>query len=229
MGQKVHPGGLRLKILKGWDSVWYADKSYGDLLAEDLRVRRYIKEKLSHAGISRVLIERSSTKVRVSIFTSRPGIIIGKKGAGIDVLKAQLQKLVNADLLLNIKEVRKAEIDAKLVAENIATQLERRVAFRRAMKKAIQSCMKFGAQGVKVMVSGRLGGAEMARRERYHEGRVPLHTLRANIDYGIAEARTTYGIIGIKVWIFHGEVYEKPKKEEDETTAAGAPEAASVA
>jgi small subunit ribosomal protein S3 len=215
MGQKVHPGGLRLKILKGWDSVWYSDKEYKSLLGEDLAVRDFVKRKLSHAGISRVLIERSSSKVRVSIFTSRPGIIIGKKGAGIDQLKGQLQKLVASELLLNIKEVRKAEVDAKLVAENIANQLERRVAFRRAMKKAIQSCMKFGAGGVKVMVSGRLGGAEMARKERYHEGRVPLHTLRANIDYGTAEAETTYGIIGIKVWIFHGEVLEKPKREEE--------------
>lgn len=217
MGQKVHPGGLRLKILKGWDSVWYSGKSYENLLAEDLRLRKFIEEKLSHAGISRVVIERSSSKVRVTIHTSRPGIIIGKKGAGIDVLKAQLQKLASTELLLNIKEVRKAEVDAKLVAENIATQLERRVAFRRAMKKAIQSAMKFGAEGIKVMVSGRLGGAEMARVERYHEGRVPLHTLRANIDYGTARASTTYGIIGVKVWIFHGEVFEKTKaKPEDE-------------
>ncbi|PIR22981.1 MAG: 30S ribosomal protein S3, partial [Deltaproteobacteria bacterium CG11_big_fil_rev_8_21_14_0_20_45_16] len=191
MGQKVHPGGFRLKIIKGWDSVWYADRNYAELLTEDLNLREFIKEKLGHAGISRVLVERSSSKVRVSIFTSRPGIIIGKKGAGIDVLKAQLQRLVKAELLLNIKEVRKAEIDSKLVAENIAAQLERRVAFRRAMKKAIQSAMKFGAQGIKVQVSGRLGGAEMARQERYHEGRVPLHTLRANIEYGTAEALTT--------------------------------------
>lgn len=217
MGQKIHPGGLRLKILKGWDSVWYAErKNYGELLQEDLRLRRFVEEKLSHAGISRVLIERSSSKVRVSIHTSRPGIIIGKKGAGIDVLKGQLQKLCKSELLLNIKEVRKAEIDARLVAENIAAQLERRIAFRRAMKKAIQSTLKFGAQGIKVMVSGRLGGAEMARMERYHEGRVPLHTLRANIDYGTARAQTTYGVIGIKVWIFHGEVYEKKKNTEEQ-------------
>lgn len=216
MGQKVHPGGLRLKILKGWDSVWYADRTYSDLLAEDLRLRKFIEEKLAHAGVSKVMIERSSSKVRVTIHTSRPGIIIGKKGAGIDILKAQLQKLTGTELLLNIKEVRKAEIDAKLVAENIATQLERRVAFRRAMKKAIQSAMKFGAEGVKVMVSGRLGGAEMARVERYHEGRVPLHTLRANIDYGTARALTTYGIIGIKVWVFLGEVFEKKKNQSED-------------
>ncbi|MGA0163078.1 MAG: 30S ribosomal protein S3 [Bdellovibrionota bacterium] len=216
MGQKVHPGGLRLKILKGWDSVWYADRTYSDLLAEDLRLRKFIESKLAHAGVSKVMIERSSSKVRVTIHTSRPGIIIGKKGAGIDILKAQLQKLTGTELLLNIKEVRKAEIDAKLVAENIATQLERRVAFRRAMKKAIQSAMKFGAEGVKVMVSGRLGGAEMARVERYHEGRVPLHTLRANIDYGTARALTTYGIIGIKVWVFLGEVFEKKKNQSED-------------
>lgn len=216
MGQKVHPGGLRLKILKGWDSVWYADRGYSDLLAEDLRLRNFIESKLAHAGVSRVTIERSSSKVRVTIHTSRPGIIIGKKGAGIDLLKAQLQKLTGTELLLNIKEVRKAEIDAKLVAENIATQLERRVAFRRAMKKAIQSAMKFGAEGVKVMVSGRLGGAEMARVERYHEGRVPLHTLRANVEYGTARALTTYGIIGIKVWVFLGEVFEKKKNQSED-------------
>lgn len=215
MGQKVHPGGLRLKILKGWDSVWYSEKNYGDLLKEDLAIREFVQSKLGHAGVSRVVIERASSRVRVSIHTSRPGVIIGKKGAGIDQLKLQLQKLTSTELLLNIKEIRKAEIDAKLVAENIASQLERRVAFRRAMKKAIQSCMKFGAEGVKVMVAGRLGGADMARTERYHEGRVPLHTLRANIDYGTAEAKTTYGIIGIKVWIFLGEVYEKPKKTEE--------------
>jgi len=216
MGQKVHPNGLRLKILKGWDSVWYAErKGYSTLLSEDLKIREFVEEKLSHAGIARVVVERSASKVRVSIHTSRPGIIIGKKGAGIDVLKAQLQKLCKSELLLNIKEVRKAEIDSRLVAENIATQLERRVAFRRAMKKAMQSALKFGAQGIKVMVAGRLGGAEMARTERYHEGRVPLHTLRANIDYGTARAKTTYGIIGVKVWIFHGEVYEKKKQSEE--------------
>jgi len=220
MGQKVHPGGFRLKVLKGWDSVWYSNREYSELLSEDLRIRKFVDQKLTHAGVSRVLIERSSSKVRVSIFTSRPGIIIGKKGAGIDVLKTQLQKLAKSELLLNIKEVRKAEIDSKLVAENIAAQLERRVAFRRAMKKAIQSARKFGAEGIKVMVSGRLGGAEMARQERYHEGRVPLHTIRAKIDYGTAEAKTTYGIIGIKVWIFHGEAFEKQKAVDPSEEAA---------
>ena len=217
MGQKIHPGGLRIKILKGWDSVWYAErKAYGELLSEDLKIRKFVEEKLSHAGIARCVIERSSSKVRVSIHTSRPGIIIGKKGAGIDLLRAQLQKLCKSELLLNIKEVRKAEVDSRLVAENIATQLERRVAFRRAMKKAMQSALKFGAQGIKVMVNGRLGGAEMARQERYHEGRVPLHTLRANIDYGTAIARTTYGVIGVKVWILKGEFLGKQEQAQEE-------------
>lgn len=216
MGQKIHPRGLRIKVIKGWDSVWFSPKKYSDLLKEDLSIRKFLDEKVGHAGVSKVVIERSTSKVRVSIHTSRPGIIIGKKGAGIDVLKAQLQGLVSTELLLNIKEVRKAEIDSKLVAENIATQLERRVAFRRAMKKAIQSAMKFGAEGIKVQLSGRLAGAEMARRERYMEGRVPLHTLRADIDYGTATAQTTYGAIGVKVWIFKGEVLEKKPQQQEE-------------
>jgi len=216
MGQKIHPRGFRIKVIKGWDSVWFSPRNYDKLLKEDLAIREFLEEKVGHAGISKVVIERSTSKVRVSIHTSRPGIIIGKKGAGIDVLKAQLQGLVSTELLLNIKEVRKAEIDAKLVAENIATQLERRVAFRRAMKKAIQSAMKFGAEGIKVQLSGRLAGAEIARMERYMEGRVPLHTLRADIDYGVGTANTTYGTIGIKVWIFKGEVLEKkPQQQED--------------
>ncbi|MBN8554055.1 MAG: 30S ribosomal protein S3 [Deltaproteobacteria bacterium] len=220
MGQKIHPTGFRIKVIRGWDSVWFAEKKYGELLKEDLAVRNFLDEKVAHAGISKVVIERSSSKVRVTIHTSRPGIIIGKKGAGIDVLKAQLQKLVSTELLLNIKEVRKAEIDSKLVAENIATQLERRVAFRRAMKKALQSAMKFGAEGIKVQLSGRLAGAEMARMERYMEGRVPLHTLRADIDYGTATARTTYGAIGVKVWIFKGEVLEKNRQQEEAALVA---------
>lgn len=216
MGQKIHPRGFRIKVIKGWDSVWFSPKSYDKLLKEDLAIREFLEDKVGHAGISKVVIERSTSKVRVSIHTSRPGIIIGKKGAGIDVLKTQLQALVSTELLLNIKEVRKAEIDSKLVAENIATQLERRVAFRRAMKKAIQSAMKFGAEGIKVQLSGRLAGAEIARQERYMEGRVPLHTLRADIDYGVGTANTTYGTIGIKVWIFKGEVLEKkPQQQED--------------
>jgi small subunit ribosomal protein S3 len=220
MGQKIHPTGFRIKVIRGWDSIWYADKSYSKLLKEDLAIRDFLEQKIGHAGIAKVVIERSTSKVRVTIHTSRPGIIIGKKGAGIDVLKGQLQKLVSTELLLNIKEVRKAEIDSKLVAENIATQLERRVAFRRAMKKGIQSAMKFGAEGIKVQVSGRLGGAEMARQERYMEGRVPLHTLRADIDYGTAIARTTYGVIGVKVWIFKGEVLEKNRQQEDAALVA---------
>lgn len=236
MGQKIHPRGFRIKVVKGWDSVWFSEKGYSGLLKEDLAIRDFINQKIGHAGISKVVIERSPSKVRVTIHSSRPGIIIGKKGAGIDVLKVQLQDLVKKcqlantrnkasgdsskmpirELLLNIKEVRKAEIDSKLVAENIATQLERRVAFRRAMKKAIQSAMKFGAEGIKVQLSGRLAGAEMARMERYMEGRVPLHTLRADIDYGTANALTTYGIIGVKVWIFKGEVLEKRPQQADE-------------
>jgi len=220
MGQKIHPGGLRLKVIRGWDSVWFAERKYGSLLAEDLAIRKYITAKVSHAGVSRVVIERSSTKVRVTIHTSRPGVIIGKKGAGIDILKAELQKLASSELLLNIKEVRKAETDAKLVAENIASQLERRVAFRRAMKKAIQAAMKFGAEGIKVQLGGRLAGAEMARVEKYREGRVPLHTLRADIDYGTATAKTTYGAIGVKVWVFKGEVLEKKTVQEEPIAVA---------
>ncbi len=220
MGQKIHPGGLRIKVIRGWDSVWYSDKKYGALLKEDLTIRKFIDDKLSHAGIARVVIERSSSKCRVSIHTSRPGVIIGKKGAGIDILKGQLQKLTTTELLLNIKEVRKAELDSKLVAENIASQLERRVAFRRAMKKAIQSVMKFGAEGCKIQLGGRLAGAEMARVEKYREGRVPLHTLRADIDYGTATANTTYGCIGVKVWIFKGEILEKNRPQEEAVAVA---------
>ena len=219
MGQKVNPTGLRVKVIRGWDSVWFSERKYSDLLKEDLKIRNFLNDKVGHAGISKVVIERSTSKVRVTIHTSRPGIIIGKKGAGIDVLKAQLQALTTTELLLNIKEVRKAEIDSKLVAENIATQLERRVAFRRAMKKAIQSAMKFGAEGIKVQLGGRLAGAEMARVERYMEGRVPLHTLRADIDYGTATARTTYGAIGVKVWIFKGEILEKGKRQNQDEAA----------
>lgn len=218
MGQKIHPRGFRLKVIKGWDSIWFSPKNYDQLLKEDLAIRKFIDEKIGHAGISKVVIERSSSKVRVSIHTSRPGIIIGKKGAGIDVLKQQLQALAKSELLLNIKEVRKAEIDARLVAENIATQLERRVAFRRAMKKAMQSAMKFGAEGIKVQLGGRLAGAEIARVERYMEGRVPLHTLRADIDYGTGTAHTTYGCIGIKVWIFRGEILEKKTDQGEDSS-----------
>ena len=206
MGQKVNPIGLRLGIVKTWDSRWYAEKVYSKFLQEDILIRRYIKEKLHHAGISKVEIERTANRAKISIRAARPGIIIGQKGAEIEKLQKELQKMVQREISINIQEVRRVEVDATLVAENIALQLERRVAFRRAMKKSVTASMKFGAQGIKIACSGRLGGAEIARAEWYREGRVPLHTLRADIDYGSAEARTTYGAIGIKVWIYRGEV-----------------------
>ncbi|MBI3178239.1 MAG: 30S ribosomal protein S3 [Deltaproteobacteria bacterium] len=206
MGQKTHPVGFRLGVIRTWESKWYEEKNYAKWLHEDLKLRAYVKEKLQSAGVSRVEIERAANKVKVSIHTPRPGIVIGKKGAGIDTLKKDLQRLSSNEIFVNIHEVRKAEIDAQLVAENVAMQLERRVAFRRAMKKAVQTALKFGAKGVRIACSERLGGAEMARYEWYREKRVPLHTLRADIDYGLAEARTTYGTIGVKCWIFKGEV-----------------------
>ena len=209
MGQKVNPIGLRLGIVKTWESRWYADKQYAGYILEDHNIRKYLKKKLFHAGISRIEIERSSKRVRLRIFTSRPGIVIGKKGSEIALLKKELERLVAHEVLIDIQEVRKPEIDAQLVAENIAMQIERRVAFRRAMKRGMQSAMRFGAEGVKVICAGRLGGAEMARTEQYREGRVPLHTLRADIDYGFAQAKTTYGIIGVKVFIFKGEILGK--------------------
>lgn len=210
MGQKVNPIGLRLGIVKTWESRWYAGKSYADYIFEDYNIRKFIKNKLYHAGISRVEIERSSTKrVRLKIFTARPGIVIGKKGAEIDQLRKQLEKMISHEVLIDIQEVRKPEIDAQLVAENVALQIIRRVAFRRAMKRSVSSAMRFGANGVKIICSGRLGGAEMARTEWYREGRVPLHTLRADIDYGFVNARTTYGIVGVKVFIFKGEILKK--------------------
>ncbi|HZH03035.1 MAG TPA: 30S ribosomal protein S3 [Myxococcaceae bacterium] len=206
MGQKVHPIGFRLGVIKWWDSKWFESKNYAKWLHEDIRIREHVKKTLGHAGVSRVEIERAANKVKVNVHTARPGIVIGKRGAGIETVKKELQDFTENEAFLNIVEVRKAEIDAQLVAENIATQLERRIAFRRAMKKAIQTAMKFGAKGIRVACSGRLGGAEMARYEWYREGRVPLHTLRADIDYGFAEAKTTYGKIGCKVWICRGEV-----------------------
>ena len=209
MGQKVNPIGLRLGIVKTWDSRWYAGKKYADYILEDYKIRKFFKEKMFHAGISKIEIERSSKRVRLRVFTSRPGIVIGKKGAEIAQLKKQLEKMVPSEVMIDIQEVRKPEIDAQLVAENIALQIERRVAFRRAMKRGMQSAMRFGAEGIKVICSGRLGGAEMARTEQYREGRVPLHTLRADIDYGFIEAKTTYGIIGVKVFIFKGEILGK--------------------
>tara|TARA_B100000959_G_C14945887_1_gene609884 strand:- start:855 stop:1490 length:636 start_codon:yes stop_codon:yes gene_type:complete len=206
MGQKTHPVGFRLGIIRGWDSNWYEEKSYASWLHEDIHIREFVKQRLVSAGISRVEIERAANKVKVNVYTPRPGIVIGKKGAGIEALKVDLQKLSGNEVFVNIHEVRKAEIDAQLVAENVAGQLVRRVAFRRAMKKAVQTAQKFGAKGVRLACKGRLGGAEMARHEWYREGRVPLHTLRADIDYGLAEAKTTYGIIGVKCWIFKGEI-----------------------
>ena len=206
MGQKVHPIGLRLGIIRSWDSKWFAKKEYANLVYEDAEIRKFLKEKLYHAGISRIEIARAADRARIRIHTARPGIVIGKKGAEIEALKRQLEQIVKREVMIDIQEVRKPEMDATLVAENIALQLTRRVAFRRAMKKAVSSSLKFGAKGVRVACAGRLGGAEMARREWYREGRVPLHTLRADIDYGTAVAKTTYGVIGVKVWIFKGEV-----------------------
>ncbi len=208
MGQKVHPVGFRLGITRTWDSRWFASKDYAALIYEDHQIRDFIKDKLAHAGVSRVEIERAANRVKVRIHTARPGIVIGKKGAEIENVKRALMKVVKRDVMLDIYEVRKPEIDAQLVAENVVGQLLRRVAFRRAMKRAVGSAMKFGAQGIRIQCAGRLGGAEMARREWYREGRVPLHTLRADIDVGFAEAKTTYGVIGVQVLIFKGEILD---------------------
>ena len=206
LGQKVHPIGFRLGVIKTWESKWYAEGDYAKLLHEDIKLRNYLKKRLYHAGISKIELERAANKAKINIFAARPGIIIGKKGSEVEALKKELAKLTDKEVFINIQEVRKPEIDAQLVAENVALQLERRVAFRRAMKKAVSMSLKFGAQGIKINCSGRLGGAEMSRTEWYREGRVPLHTLRADIDYGFAEAKTTYGIIGVKVLIFKGEI-----------------------
>lgn len=216
MGQKVNPIGLRLGIIKTWESRWYADKNYAEYILEDHQIRKYLKKRLYHAGISRIEIERSAQRIRIRIYAARPGIIIGKKGSEITQLKSDMEKrLPGKEVSIDIQEVRKPELDAQLVAENVAAQIEKRVAFRRAMKRGIQSAMRFGAEGIKVICAGRLGGAEMSRTEVYKEGRVPLHTLRADIDYGFVEANTTYGIIGVKVFIFKGEILETKK-----TTAA---------
>ena len=212
MGQKVNPIGLRLNITRTWESIWFADKDFAKYLLEDQKIRKYLKKRLYHAGIARINLERTGEKVRVKLHTARPGIVIGKKGAEIEALKVELEKLTNRQCILDIQEVRRPEADAQLVAENVAMQLERRVAFRRAMKKSVNTALRFGVKGIKISCSGRLGGAEMARREWYREGRVPLHTLRADIDYGVAEAKTTYGLIGIKVWIFKGEVLDKSEQ-----------------
>ncbi len=213
MGQKVNPIGLRLGIIKSWDSKWYAGKNYADYILEDYNIRKYLNKKLGHAGISRIEIERSSKRVRLRIFASRPGIIIGKKGSEILILKQEIEKQISHEVMIDIQEVRKPEIDAKLIAESVAQQIIKRVAFRRAMKRGVASAMRFGAMGVKIICSGRLGGAEIARTEWYREGRVPLHTLRADIDYGVTEALTTYGIIGIKVFVFKGEILKKDQLE----------------
>ena len=221
MGQKVNPYGIRLGINKTWSSRWFSKNEYTKLLHEDLKIKQYVGKKLKNASISKINIERAAKKLRLSIYSSRPGIIIGKKGADIETLKNDLSKMSNLEVFLDIKEVRKPEVEAKLVAENIASQLEKRISFRRAMKKAVQSAMRLGAKGVKVVCSGRLGGAEIARTEKYHEGSVPLHTLRGDIDYATAEAETTYGICGIKVWINKGEIllkdpYASEKKQIDQ-------------
>lgn len=212
MGQKVNPVGLRLGYIKKWQSIWYTDKKYSEVLHEDLQIRKYLKKKLYHAGIAKIEIERAANKAKVNIYSARPGIIIGKKGSEIEKLKSEVEKFSTSEIIINILEVRKPEVDAQLVAENVAMQLEKRVAFRRAMKKCVGYALKFGAKGIKIACAGRLGGAEIARAEWYREGRVPLHTLRADIDYGFAEAHTAYGLIGIKVFIFHGEVL--PSKTE---------------
>ncbi|OGW39925.1 MAG: 30S ribosomal protein S3 [Nitrospirae bacterium RBG_13_39_12] len=206
MGQKTHPIGSRLGIIKSWDSRWYSKKGYSELLLEDVAMRRSIKQRLFHAGVPKIEIERAGQNVRVIIHTARPGIIIGKKGAEVEKLRKDLKMMTDKEVAIDIKEIRKPEVDAQLVAENIALQLEKRVAFRRAMKKAVASAMRFGTLGVKISCSGRLAGAEIARSEWYREGRVPLHTFRADIDFGFAKARTTYGVIGIKVWMYHGDI-----------------------
>jgi small subunit ribosomal protein S3 len=213
LGQKVHPIGFRLGINRTWESRWYADSDYSEKLHADLKLRNFLKKRLYHAGISKIELERAASKVKINIFAARPGIIIGKKGAEVEVLKKDLAKITDDECFINIQEVRKPEVDAQLVAENVALQLERRVAFRRAMKRSVSMALKFGAKGIKINCAGRLGGAEMSRTEWYREGRVPLHTLRADIDYGFAEAMTTYGIIGVKVLIFKGEVLGKEKEQ----------------
>ena len=218
MGQKVNPVGLRLQITRTWESRWFAEKEYPALILEDYKVRKFIKDRVYRAGISKIEIERAAQKLRICIYTARPGIVIGKKGVEIEALKRSLEKLIKRRVLVDITEVRRPELDAQLVAENIANQLVRRISFRRAMKRAINMARKFGAQGIRIASAGRLGGAEMCRTEWYLDGRVPLHTLRADIDYGLAEAKTTYGLIGVKVWVFKGEVL--PKKE-SEITAMG--------
>ena len=223
MGLKVNPIGLRLGINRTWDSRWFADNNYGEILHRDLKLRKFLTEKLKQAGVSRIIIERAANKTRVTINSARPGVVIGKKGADIDKLRQTLSEMIGGEVSLNIVEIRKPELDATLIADNIAQQLERRVSFRRAMKRVVQNAMRLGADGIRVNCAGRLGGAEIARTEWYREGRVPLHTLRADIDYGVAEALTTYGIIGIKVWVFKGEIMEHDPMAQDKRLAEQQP------
>jgi small subunit ribosomal protein S3 len=214
MGQKVHPIGFRLGVIRTWDSKWFAAKNYAVFLHEDIMMKKFLKERLYQAGISKMEIERAANKdkrAKMNIWTSRPGIVIGRKGAEVESLKKELQKLTDKEIILNITEVKRPEVDAQLVSENVALQLERRVSFRRAMKRNVSQAMKFGAKGIKIMCSGRLAGAEMARTEWYREGRVPLQTIRADIDYGVATARTKYGVIGVKVWLFKGEIFQEAR------------------
>ena len=225
MGQKVNPIGLRLGINKTWDSRWFAGGDYAGKLHEDLKIRRFLKKRLGQAGISRIVIERPTKKAYISIHTARPGIVIGKKGADIDKLKQEIGKYTKDEVHLNIVEVRKPELDATLIAEGIAQQLERRIAFRRAMKRAVQSALRLGAEGIRINCSGRLGGAEISRMEWYREGRVPLHTLRADVDYGIASALTTYGIIGIKVWVYKGDIMKEEEQQRMPTAKGSMAEA----
>ena len=223
MGQKIHPTGFRLSVNKGWTSKWFANsKNFATTLNEDIKVRAFLKKKLAHASISKIIIERPAKNARITLFSSRPGVVIGKKGEDIESLRKQLNALMSVPVTLNIEEVRKPETDAQLIADSIANQLEKRIMFRRAMKRAMQNAMRFGAQGIKIMSAGRLNGAEIARTEWYREGRVPLHTFRADMDYALAEARTTYGVIGVKVWIFRGEVFDQTEAPAEEAAAPAA-------
>jgi len=223
MGQKVSPIGLRLGINRTWDSRWYADKDYAKLLRQDVQLREFLNKKLKQAGISRIIMERAAKKLVITLHAGRPGVIIGKKGADIEKLRNEIATMTGAEVALNILEIRKPEVDARLVAEGVAQQLERRVSFRRAMKRAVQSALRLGGQGIRINVSGRLGGADIARLEWYREGRVPLHTLRANIDYALAEAQTTYGIIGVKVWIYKGDIMTHDPMAQDKLMAEQQP------
>ena len=223
MGQKVNPIGLRLGINRTWDSRWFARKEYGNLLLDDLGLRKFLHQRLGQAGVSRVIIERAAKKTRITLHSARPGVVIGKKGADIERLRTDIAKLTNSEVSLNIVEIRKPEIEAKLIADSIAQQLERRVAFRRAMKRAVQSAMRLGAQGIRINCSGRLGGAEIARMEWYREGRVPLHTLRADVDFSYGTAKTTYGVCGVKVWVFKGEILAHDPTAQERRMSEGQP------